>query len=213
MTISLLHPEALWIQDDDDATTYFGGDQEWFQRGRSRLDGCGPTSAATMTAYLARTRPALKALCDCADDMRRTRFAAHMEALYTYVTPGNMGLNRVEMFTDGMAAYLKSRNIELTAHVFQAYGNLRKRRAPVEDIAAFVKAGLASDCPIAFLNLTRGSVHNIQSWHWITLVSAEIDENRLDVCASDEGELVCFDLRLWYLSTHMQGALVYYTQA
>jgi hypothetical protein len=74
-----------------------------------------------------------------------------------------------------------------------------------------VRVGLASDCPIAFLNLTKGRVKNIQGWHWITITSADMSDTHLSAYASDEGKQICFDLRLWYLSTRMRGGLIYFT--
>jgi hypothetical protein len=62
------------------------------------------------------------------------------------------------------------------------------------------------------LNLTKGKVKNIQGWHWITVFKADMDDNTLVTCASDEGNEICFDLRLWYLSTRMRGGLAYFTQ-
>jgi hypothetical protein len=61
------------------------------------------------------------------------------------------------------------------------------------------------------LTLSRGHVKNLQNWHWITVVAAELDENRLMADASDEGRQVRFDLRLWYLSTLLGGGLVYFS--
>ena len=210
MTVTLQHPEALEIWEDDAGTRFFGGDQEWFARHRSRLDGCGPTSAANLTAYLAHTRPALRSLYG-GEDMRRTQFASHMEEMYSFVTPGNMGINRVEMFVDGMDAFFKHRALPLTPHVFPVYSALRRNRPPVSELKGFVQKGIAEDCPIAFLNLSRGREQKLQNWHWITLVSAEEQDGKLIACASDEGKHICFDLGLWYLSTVMQGGLVYYS--
>ena len=84
-------------------------------------------------------------------------------------------------------------------------------RAPAAALAEFVNTGLESDCPIGFLNLTKGRVKNLQSWHWITITAASIDEKCIMADASDEGLHRRFDLRLWYLSTRLPGGLVYFT--
>lgn len=212
MNISVSKPEALWIQAGEAGEGYFGGDQEWYPERMQRLAGCGPTCAANITAYLAMTRPSLRALYG-GEAMRLPLFCEHMVELYRYVTPGNMGLNRVEMYTQGMADYTASKGLALTAHSFEVSGNMARTRPSADEMAAFVRRGLESDCPIAFLNLTRGRVSNIQPWHWITLMAAEIDEGVLVAEASDEGKKIHFDLRLWYLSTRMRGGLVYFTEA
>lgn len=210
MTVSVLHPEVLTITEEESQRTAFGGDQEWYADEWHRNAGCGPTCAANVAAYLALTRPELRALYS-GEDMRKSQFSAHMEEVYRFVTPGNMGLNRVEMYTRGLADFAGSRGISLKAHVFEVYGNMHRDRPPVSALAEFVRAGLAKDCPVAFLNLTKGRVKNLQGWHWITITSADIGDTHLSACASDEGKQICFDLRLWYLSTRMRGGLVYFT--
>ena len=211
MFVSILRPEVLNIPDEEPRGVSFGGDQAWYAQEWHRKAGCGPTSAANVTAYLGLTRPGLRGLYEGAE-MRKDLFTAHMEAVYRFVTPGNMGLNRLEMYTQGVEEFAGSRGITLKTHVFEAYGNMRKERASSGELAEFLRAGLAADCPVAFLNLTRGRVKNLQGWHWITITSADIGENSLMACASDEGRENCFDLRLWYLSTRMRGGLVYFTE-
>lgn len=212
MTDSILQPELLNIIDEQAGKVYFGGFQEWYENEWHRMAGCGPTCAANLMAYLAWTRPGLKALYGY-DTMALPYFKRHMEEIYEYVIPGNMGLNRVEMFTDGIEGYTKSRGVTLIPHVFEVSGNLLKERRPSEELASFVKAGLHADCPLAFLNLTKGRVKNIQGWHWITITKADVEGGKVMACASDEGKEICFDLTLWYLSTRMRGGLVYFTES
>lgn len=211
MIVSILRPEVLDIADENAKRIYFGGDQEWYADEWHRRAGCGPTCAANVTAYLSWTRPTLRALY-AGEDMRKSLFSAHMEEMYRFVTPGNMGLNRAEMYTDGVAGFSESRGLSLQAHSFEVHGNMCKGRASVEALSEFVRTGLAADCPIAFLNLTKGRVKNIQAWHWITITSADISNTALLAYASDEGNQICFDLRLWYLSTRMRGGLIYFTE-
>ena len=208
---TIQHPLQLTITEDDSDVSHFGGDQEWYAEDWQRMAGCGPTCAANVTSYLAFTRPSLRALYN-GDDMRRTQFAAHMQALYAHVTPGSMGLNKPEMFTNGVVTFAESRGVRLVPQLFEVFGYQHKGRPSAEDMAAFVRQGLESDCPVAFLNLTKGRVKNIQGWHWITIVGAEFGEGMLTATASDEGKQIHFDLRLWYLSTRMRGGLIYFTE-
>lgn len=212
MTFSVLRPEVLNIYDETSGLTSFGGDQEWYADEWHRRAGCGPTCAANLTSYLALTCPELRALY-AGEDMQKGAFSAHMEDVYKFVTPGGMGLNRLEMFTDGIEEFARSRGLSLRAHVFEVYGNMHRGRAEVRELADFVRAGLESDCPVAFLNLTKGRVKNLQGWHWVTVTGADMSDEHLTASASDEGKLIHFDLRLWYLSTRMRGGLVYFTPA
>jgi len=47
-----------------------------------------------------------------------------MDDVYKHVTPGNMGLNRTEMFTDGVISFARSRDLALTPHVFYVQSNV-----------------------------------------------------------------------------------------
>ena len=210
MDISISRPELLNIVDEKTATVSFGGNQEWYTQERPRRAGCGPTSAANILAYLAFTHPALRSLYGF-ESMTLASFAKYMEEIYEFVTPGNKGLNRTEMFTEGVSSFACSRGISLTPHVFDVASNMARSRASADELTEFVKAGLESDCPLGFLNLTKGRVKNLQSWHWITITAAQLGERSLIADASDEGQHRRFDLRLWYLSTRLPGGLVYFT--
>jgi len=210
MDIAIPRPDLFDIIDQDTASVSLGGNQAWYSTEWNRRAGCGPTSAANILAYLALTRPALRALYGC-ETLSRAAFTRHMEEVFKFVTPGAMGLNRTEMFTEGVLNFAESRGISLTPHVFGVTSNMVRDRQPIAALAEFVSTGLTSNCPLGFLNLTKGRVKNLQSWHWITIISVQIEENTLIAEASDEGLRRRFDLRLWYLSTRLPGGLVYFT--
>lgn len=211
MCISIAHPEFLNITDSKTRQSYFGGTQEWYPSEWGRKAGCGPTCAANLTAYLALTRPALRALYR-GKDTDRIEFLRHMGEIFPFVAPGPMGLNRVELFSEGVVAFAASRDILLIPHVFPVSGNRDPSRPPVSALMAFVRAGLSADCPLGFLNLSRGDEKNLQDWHWISIISADFKTDQLTARASDEGILREFDLGLWYLSTQMSGGFAYFTQ-
>lgn len=210
MVISISRPDLLTIADEKTDRSFFGGIQDWYSTEWSRRAGCGPTCAANLLAYLAFSRPELRPLYRY-EKMNLSDFAQHMEEVYRFVTPGNMGLNRVEMFSDGVAGFAGSRGILLHPHAFRVLGNMAKGRPDVSALMEFVRAGLASDCPVGFLNLTKGRVKNLQSWHWVTVTAADMENSSIIVSASDEGRQISLDLRLWYLTTRMSGGLAYFT--
>ena len=211
MELSLSHPELLTIADKELGRSFFGGAQEWYSTEWSRRAGCGPTCASNILTYLSLTRPALLPLYGY-ESMGRADFSRHMEDVYPYLTPGSAGLNRVELFSDGVAAFARERGILLEPHVLALPGRMTRGRPAVSRLAEFIKAGLMSDCPVGFLNLHRGREKNLQSWHWVTIVAAELEDDRLLATVSDEGRRLQLDLRLWYLTTPMRGALAYFTE-
>lgn len=211
MNISISRPELLNITDEATQQISFGGNQEWYREERPRRAGCGPTTAATILSYLALTQPSLRALYPAASN-QRSHFLHLMEEVYEYVTPGNMGLNRTELFAEGVVRFAHDRGISLTPHVFLVQSNMTRKRASVEQLTAFVREGLVADCPIGFLNLAKGRELNLQRWHWITITAAKLGDRSLIAGASDEGLHRTFNLRLWYLSTRLRGGLVYFSQ-
>lgn len=209
MFVSVKNPELLTITDSNDNKNYFGGNQEWFATNWNRQAGCGATSAANVSAYLAASGKGLNNLYPY-DAMEKKDFAKHMENMILYVTPGAMGVNHVKKFTDGFDRFLKERNTVLTAKVLVT-DKVPKPERKLSELKDFVREGLSSDCPIAFLNLSKGEEKCIQGWHWITITAAEITEDTVRAIASDEGKKIEFDLGLWFLTTRRHGGLIYYS--
>ena len=56
--VSIAHPAWMDITGPDGAVTH-GADQDWFPDLWQQRAGCGPTAAAVILSYLARTRPEL----------------------------------------------------------------------------------------------------------------------------------------------------------
>ena len=59
--VSIAHPAWMDITGPDGAVTH-GADQDWFPDLWQQRAGCGPTAAAVILSYLARTRPELAPL-------------------------------------------------------------------------------------------------------------------------------------------------------
>ncbi len=212
MKYELKNPSFLTISDKTRNKIYYGPDQVWFTDKWRKKAGCGPTSAAFVTAYLAFTRPHLRPLY-APSEMEREEFLHHMNDVYEFVTPGLMGVNKVSIFTKGVNAFASSRNIHLISHKLDIERVAFGQREPSKIIAEFVVNGLKSDCPISFLALSNGKESKLQNWHWITITSAEIEDTEVLVHASDEGHEIVFDLQLWYKTTNLSGGLVYFTEA
>lgn len=206
----LKNPNFLTITDKTKNEVYYGPDQAWFTDQWRTKAGCGPTSAAFVTAYLAFTRPYLRPLY-APSKMVLEEFITHMNDLYQFVTPGLMGVNKISLFIKGVIAFASSRNIQLSSHKLDVERAPFGQREASPMIADFVADGLSSDCPISFLALSNGKEKKLQNWHWITITSAGIDNTEVIVHASDEGHEIVFDLQLWYKTTNLSGGLVYFT--
>ena len=204
---AILRPERLLLDDQ-----YHGGDQEWYQEEWHRRAGCGPTTAATLLYYLAQRDAGMQALWPTAPARTRADFQQLMDLIWRYVTPGLRGLNQSSMFVDGVKRYATERDVSLVAQALDIPETIGKRRHFAR-FRAFLLQGLAADCPVAFLNLSNGKVANLHSWHWVTIVAAPAaahpEVTELPVVALDEGKTFAFDLRCWYETSLLGGALVW----
>lgn len=209
MKLTINQPELLNIVDNVTKKSTFGGNQAWYQKSWNQKSGCGPTCAANIMAYLALTREQMQKLYQ-QQEMEKEQFLKHMDDLFSYITPGPMGVNKLGKFVDGANKFALDRNISLHAHVLSVDKKDKEQRSR-EKLESFMKEALTQDTPIAFLNLSRGEEVKIQNWHWITITSAEIGEDYIVATASDEGEEIEFDLLLWYMTTKKHGGLIYFT--
>lgn len=206
MVYSIKNPELFKIKSTNGYTS-FGGNQEWYSKNWHQRAGCGPTSAANITSYLAHVNKS-KEMLYASKDLSIVSFTKHMDKLFQYVTPGSMGVNHIDMFTKGIKTYANNLDVELSIYSLSVERATRKSRN-INDLIAFIKKGLSNNSPIAFLALSRGKEHRLQNWHWITITSVDINKDKVIATASDEGHPRQFDLSLWYLTTKMHGGLVY----
>lgn len=205
MSHSLTRPEVLTLIGPG-GETYRGGDQEWYPDLWQRRAGCGPTTAAALLAYLSQTRPALAPLRPLAGGTR-TGFAQYMQALWPYVTPGARGLDKPESLVLGCRSFALSRGCRLDGEILKIPRRREDRPTPAA-CRDFLLRALDSDCPVAFLNYSNGSLPNLDSWHWVPLIALTEGEGVLLCTILDEGEEKVIDLALWLETTLLGGALV-----
>ena len=126
--------------------------------------------------------------------------------MFSYVTPGRQGVNTSSIFSKGITRYGLEKNIVLTAFVLEIPGKPCKR--PDEDIITeFIAAGLREDSPVAFLNLSNGTLGNLENWHWVTILS--LDTDALTAVISDQGKSFEINLREWIKTSILGGSMVY----
>lgn len=191
-----------------DGKTAFGPNQEWYPDERARIAGCGPTSGALLTAYLAASNPAKYGPLYQQPTFSFDNFVRHMQLMYRYLRPGPMGMNRLDSYREGMEKYAAETKTRLKPLTFPVNGIEYLSRDREAQLRAFVRDALSDDQPIAFLALSRGRERALQNWHWITIVSAKIGDKDLIATASDEGIPREFDLMNWYRTTRLSGGLI-----
>jgi len=179
-----------------------GVDQEWYAGYRQRLSGCGPSTATNILRYY-RDRLTLPVRAQTREEAQDL-----MELVWDYVTPTLMGLNTTQRYVDGIDKLQAEKGWGLSCIRLDIPAR-QVERPDAAQVAGFIREGLASDCPVAFLNLSRGSLENLDQWHWVTLVALEEDGRQLWAEAVDNGQMLRLDLSLWLMTTTRGGGFVY----
>jgi hypothetical protein len=201
MTTMLLHLDYLHVHAPDGHET-FGFDQEWYGQLWRRRAGCGPTTVANLLTYLHRAGQLI--LPDAIDPAKPLEL---MNFCWNYVTPTMRGLNTPQLFRDGANRLLKAIGSKLRAHMLVVDKDASLRPTAAQT-AAFVRAGLAAQSPVAFLNLCNGQEQQLDAWHWVTVLGME-ESNTCTLHILDNTVQLRVDLPLWLATTTRGGGFVY----
>lgn len=203
-------PELLLVDAADEAGIAYGCDQDWYEDAWQRRAGCGPCTAASIMFYLGRSYPELARLYSRGSGTQ-SDFSHLMHEVWQFVTPGRMGVNEAHMLSRGAEKYAGLKGLTLVGHEQKVPG-LYQSRAPLPQLTQFIRQGLEQDCPVAFLNLSNGSLDNLESWHWVTVTAMLRDpQDQILLVISDSGELKTVNMSQWFSSSLLGGALVYFS--
>ena len=204
--LSLKHGDAVFRIEESPGEFACGHKQEWYPTDLQRTSGCGPTAACSILSYMMYCLGSMEA----APVMTREGCLPHMEEAWNYVTPGDEGIPETRMLCSGFLAYAKAKGLAMTAHVLDIPQDASLRPA-FSEVLEFIAVALQADAPVAFLNLCKGNVCNLDQWHWVTIVSLEYDECDAVIHILDEGSMKLVDLRLWYDTTVRGGGFAYFS--
>jgi len=198
----------LFIMQLENGRSCRGARQDWYPTEWQRKAGCGPTTAATLLAYLSHTRPELAALYP-SGSRAQSDFSGLMEKLWEHVTPGRKGVHSLRMFSGGMVSFAAERHCVLHTRELDI-PRFRLARPTFSQCAAFLRTGLGADCPVAFLNFSSGKVPYLDDWHWVPIIAMEQQDSGQTLCTIlDGGKARKIDFRLWYQTSRTGGGLVY----
>lgn len=179
----------------------YGGNQEWYKKYIQRLSGCGPTTASTIIMYEERFKNKI-------EHYTKEELFVLMEEMWNYITPGRMGVNKVEYYENGFSKYIREKNIELD-NCNKLLIEKNKKVSPSE-LYDYLYSSLNNNHPVAFLNLNNGKENRIESWHWVTIVGISYNENKLFGMVADGGVIKEIDLGLWLDTTTLGGGFIYF---
>lgn len=186
-------------------STVHGCSQDWYASTWQRRAGCGPTTATNLLIYHQRAGhlDLQEKIVTAADGL------ALMEQVWSHVRPSAMGVHTPGIFHAGLKSFFRTRGVTLQPHSLLI--PRQKRLRPVlAEVVAFIRTGLEKDSPVAFLNLSNGTVRNLDKWHWVTITA--LDDSHaphveLEIC--DNLNRFSIDLKEWYDTTHLGGGFVY----
>lgn len=208
---SISEPNLLKLLDERNHKAYFGCDQEWYATEWQRLSGCGPTVACNIVFYLNHLTSAF-GLDENSNS--KENCLSLMEEIWEYITPTKEGIPSTKMFYDAMLNYVKAKGVNVEYGFCDVPEN-KSPRPELSEIINFLESALIKDAPVAFLNLCNGEVKNLDSWHWVTIISLEYSDHGEAALVNilDEGLIKNIDLALWYNTTTLGGGFVYFTVA
>ncbi|MDR1668414.1 MAG: hypothetical protein LBR76_00460 [Oscillospiraceae bacterium] len=197
MVYALKEPARMRITDTD-GKIYVGGSQDWYADRWQRASGCGPVAACNLIWYLTGRQGGTE------------EYKALMREMFTYVTPGLQGVNTAKIFTGGLLRYAEANGLDITTHVLEVAVSRCKRPGEAA-VCSFAAEALQADAPIAFLNLSNGSLGNLENWHWVTILA--LDTETMDAEISDGGETCRVSLSVWLRTTLLGGVMVWAQRA
>jgi len=203
---STIHnPENLYIHDKGGGFVY-GSDQEWYPTLWQRRAGCGPTTASNLMLYFQQKQnPRL---------LEKEEALLMMQELWRLVTPGIMGVHLLSQFTKGVEAFLPKVPYALKEQTLKI-AKAKGERPSLANVVDFLVSSFEADSPVAFLNLSKGALPNLDEWHWVTLVGVEQqgEGERVYATLYDASLTWKIDLGLWLETTTRGGGFVCYLPA
>ena len=192
---------------DEAAQISCGCSQDWYSDEWQRRAGCGPSTFTNVLWYTGRRAAD-------AESTGKPGFIALMENVWEFVTPGERGIPSTEKLVSGITAYTQRHGLDITTCELQI-PETRDERPGLPAVIDFIAATLAVDLPVAFLSLDKGEEENLDTWHWVTLVSIEYNDEKAEAFIEvlDNGKRLRADLKLWYNTTGRGGGFVGFSKA
>ena len=192
MKITLAEPDLMNITEPG-GVTYIGGSQDWYDVRWHKISGCGPVAASNLVWYKLRIKG------------DKSQYEILMREMYSFMMPNMNGVNTSEIFTDAVLRYGAEKGLQLNVNVLE----IPKKASSRPDnttVIEFLASALHSDLPVAFLNLSNGTLKNLENWHWVTIIYLDKTTGLTEV--SDYGKKLDIDISEWLNTTRLGGCFV-----
>ena len=184
----------------------YGGNQDWFPTFMMHIGGCGAETACDSSVYFALHRGLTKIAPENAPELTRDDYVRFASVMEPYLTPRASGIDRLEIYMDGYAQFLRDRGeTRLTMTPLQG-------GEPYETARAAVVRQIDQGCPIPTLVLNhRNKKLRNYVWHWFLINGYDDSENAFLVKAVTYSRYAWLDLReLWDTGHERRGGFVLY---
>lgn len=142
---------------------HYGADQHWYRNKLHSMSGCGPTTAALITMYLAVKFPECAGLYSYSLPAKKDEFISHMGSIREYVKPGAMGLTDSRFFASSTAKFAKTKGVKLDFYILS-------RQLSHTEAFAEVKRAIDEGMMPALLILRNPSEElDDFTWHWMAV--------------------------------------------
>ncbi len=190
------------IKEDNEERYFYGSDQEWYPAKWQRMAGCGPSAVTNILYYLS-----FHGHENSQEFVLRSAYLQFMEQVWEYVRPTIQGIPKTSILKKGIMAYGRAKHLPLDVYTLDVP---KEKRPDFLTVLKFIESGLAGDVPVAFLNLHNGEEKMLDSWHWVTIISLEYEEDgrKAGITILDAGSIKKVDFKKWFKTTRAGGGFV-----
>ena len=184
----------------------YGGNQDWFPTFMMRIGGCGAETACDSSIYFALHRGLAGIAPENAASITKDAYIRFAYEMKPYLSPRMSGIDRLDIYMDGYAQYLKDRGDDrLTMKPLDG-------KEPYETALTAVRRQIDQGYPIPTLVLNhRNKSFRDYVWHWFLINGYDETDDGFLVKAVTYSKYEWLDFQLlWNTGHERRGGLVLY---
>ena len=185
----------------------YGGNQDWFPTFMMRIGGCGAETACDSSIYFAENFGISDIAPDDTAHLTKQSYIDFAYEMRPYLAPRMSGIDRLDLFIDGYARYLRDRGAEQIS--MTALDGTESYDTASAALIAQIDAGYL--IPTLVLNHKNRAFRDYV-WHWFLINGYDMDDDGfLKVKAVTYGNYQWLDFRsLWDTGHVKRGGLILY---
>ncbi len=183
----------------------YGGNQDWFPTFMMRIGGCGAETACDSSIYFALYKGITGIAPENAENLTKQDYVDFAYVMRPYLSPRMSGIDRLDIYVDGYAQYLKDRG-ETRISMDTLDGD-----EPYASAKQAVIRQIDEGYPIPTLILNhKNKAFDDYVWHWFLLNGYDLDDDgflRVKAVTYSKYEWLDF-CALWDTGHKKRGGLV-----